>query len=260
MRGYIFDLDGTVYLGERPIPGAAETIDTLRSRGDRVVFLSNKPIATRHSYVEKLNRMGIAAELKEVINSSLVAARYLRRVCVPGDDRVLVIGEVPIREELADHGVAITECPEEAQYVLLSWDRHFTYEKLDRAFRACLRGAIVIASNPDRTCPTEQGPLPDTGGLIGALEGVTGKPIDWVAGKPSPMMAAAAVEQLGLDYPSCLMVGDRLETDIRMGNETGMQSALVLTGITSRMEAEASEGSLRPQYILNDITELLDLS
>ncbi|MFD1397088.1 HAD-IIA family hydrolase [Kroppenstedtia eburnea] len=255
-RGYIFDLDGTVYLGEHPVPGADAAIRALRARGDRVLFLSNKPIARREDYVSKLRRMGIPAELGEVINSSLVTARYFQRICRSGE-KVLVVGEEPIQEELLKHGIWLTEEPVEARYVLLSWDRGFTYDKLDRVFQAWKRGAEIVASNPDRTCPVDGGELPDTAALIGAVEAVTGQRVDRVVGKPSPLMAQAALQQLGMKAAACWMVGDRLETDIRMARENGMGSALVLTGISTRREAERSPW--RPDHILDSIAGVPDL-
>ncbi|USG67634.1 HAD-IIA family hydrolase [Brevibacillus ruminantium] len=256
MKGFIFDLDGTVYLGDQLIEGAAEAIQTLRSRGDKVVFLSNKPIATRQSYADKLTQMGIPTAVEDVLNSSLIAARYLQQVMKPGEN-VLVIGEQPIRDELLAHGIQLCEDPMDVQYVVLSWDRQFTYDGLNKLFQAAIRGAKVIASNPDRTCPLEDGQIPDTGAFIGALEGATGRPIDLVVGKPSPIAAEAAVRHLGLDYSACYMVGDRLETDIKMGNDTGMNSVLVLTGISTRAMAEKSPYS--PHHILNSIKEIVSL-
>lgn len=256
MKGFIFDLDGTVYLGEQLIPGAAEAIQTLRERGDKVVFLSNKPIATRMSYAAKLTRMGIPTEVEDVLNSSLIVARYLKQRIKP-HERVLVIGEEPIREELRQCGITMSDDPREVAYVVLSWDRQFSYDKLNDLYQAAVNGAVVIASNPDRTCPLENGQVPDTGALIGALEGATGRPVDLVVGKPSPIAAEAAVRHLGLDYGDCYMVGDRLETDIKMGNETGMHSVLVLTGISTRDMAEASE--YKPRYILDSIKDIVDL-
>lgn len=256
MKGFIFDLDGTVYLGDKLIDGAVEAIQTLRARGDKVVFLSNKPIATRQSYAHKLTRMGIPTGVNDVINSSLIVARYLQKVCKRGD-KVLVIGEEPIRDELREHGIAISDNPREVKYAVLSWDRRFTYDRLNDLYQAVMCGATVIASNPDRTCPLEDGQIPDTGALIGALEGATGKPVDLVVGKPSPIAAEAAVQHLGLDYSACYMVGDRLETDIKMGNDTGMNSVLVLTGISTREMAETSEH--QPRYILNSIKEIVNL-
>lgn len=256
MKGYIFDLDGTVYLGDKAIEGAAEAIRRLRERGDKVVFLSNKPIATRSSYVEKLTRMGIPASLDEVLNSSLIVARYLQTCLRPGQ-QVYVVGEEPIREELRQHGIDITEDGNEAAYVVLSWDRRFNYDTLNVVYQAILRGAVVIASNPDSTCPLEDGTLPDTGTFIAALEAATGKPIDLIVGKPSPIAAKAAVRQIGLAPEHCYMIGDRLETDIKMGNEAGMHSVLVLTGISTREMALADVN--RPEYILPSIKEVADL-
>ena len=256
MRGFIFDLDGTVYLGDRPLDGAARTIEQLRARGDKVVFLSNKPIATRESYAKKLTRMGIPTSVDDVLNSSLITARYLRKVLKPGE-QVYVLGEEPLVEELRNHDIPICTDWSEAQYVILSWDRKLTYDKLNDVFQAAVRGAKIIATNPDRTCPMENGEVPDTGALIGAIEGATGRPIDLVTGKPSPIAAEEAVKHLGLDYSSCYMVGDRLETDIKMGNDTGMQSVLVLTGVSTREMALASPH--RPRYILESLKELARL-
>lgn len=256
MRGFIFDLDGTVYLGERLIDGAAEAIRTLRQRGDKVLFLSNKPIATRTSYAEKLTRMGIPTEIGDVLNSSLIVARYLRGTMLPGQ-RAYVVGEEPIRRELLDHGVCCTDRAAEADVVVLSWDRAFTYEKLNALYQAALRGATIVASNPDATCPLEDGQVPDTGTMIAALEAATGRRTVIVAGKPSRIAAEAAVERIGLDCKDCYVVGDRLETDIRMANESGMHSVLVLTGVGTKREAEA--GPDRPRTVLPSIAEIVDL-
>ncbi|WP_232699467.1 HAD-IIA family hydrolase [Brevibacillus daliensis] len=256
MKGFIFDLDGTVYLGDRLIDGAREAIQTLRDRGDKVVFLSNKPIATRESYAHKLTKMGIPTKVEDVLNSSLIVARYLQTVMKQGE-QVLVIGEMPVREELRRHGIKMSENPLEVQYVVLSWDREFTYNRLNDLFQATIRGAKVIATNPDRTCPMEDGQIPDTGSFIGAIEGATGKSIDLVVGKPSPIAAELAVKHLDLDYEDCYMVGDRLETDIKMGIDTGMNSVLVLTGISTREMAE--NGEHRPTYICESIKDIVQL-
>lgn len=256
MKGFILDLDGTVYLGERLIEGAAETIQELRARGDKIVFLSNKPIATRESYARKLTRMGIPARLEDILNSSLITARYLQRTIRPGDE-VFVVGEEPLLDELRQHGIPLCEEWSRAKYIVLSWDRQLTYDKLNCVYQAAVRGAIVIATNPDRTCPFEDGQLPDTGSLIGALEAATGQPIHLVVGKPSPIAAEEAVRHLGLDYSDCYMVGDRLETDIRMGNETGMHSVLVLTGVSTKEMVQTSPD--QPGFIFDSIKELVEL-
>jgi len=256
VRGYIFDLDGTVYLGDKMIDGAAEAIRTLRDRGDRVVFLSNKPIATRESYVKKLTKMGIPVTLDDVLNSSQIVAEYLLSQVREGES-VYVIGEDPIIEELKRHQIPMTDDSNRAEYIVLSWDRQFTYDKLNIAFQAMLRGAQIIASNPDATCPLDNGQLPDTGTFIAALEVATGRSIDVVAGKPSLMAAEAARRHLDLPSEQIFMVGDRLETDIKMGNDAGMNSVLVLTGVGTREMAE--NGPYRPKFIVDSIKDVVHL-
>jgi len=251
-KGYIFDLDGTIYLGDSAIPGAPEALATLRQRGARVAFLSNKPIELASSYAAKLNRMGIQAAPEEVLNSSIIMARYLRRTAP--DARVYLIGEEPLAAELRKRGIQIVTDPLVCDHVVVSWDREFTYKKLNDALQAIRNGARFIATHPDRTCPVDGGEVADVGGMIGAVEGVTGKKVELVTGKPSPITVQEAMNQLGLTPAECIMVGDRLETDMRMGREAGMTTALVLTGITRR---EAVEGSpWKPDYVLASVVEL----
>jgi len=234
--GYVFDLDGTVYLGDRLIPGAAEAIAELRQRGARTVFLTNKPLESRKAYAAKLTRLGIPAEEKDVINSSAVMADYLRRTA-PGA-RIYCIGEPPLLQELREAGMELIADPRvpgcEVDFVVAAFDRWFDYEKLDCALQAILKGARFIATNGDRTCPVEGGVIPDCGGIIGAIEGVTGKKVELVVGKPHELTVQTAIRRLGVPADRCLMVGDRLETDIVMGNRAGMKTALVLTGVTRR--------------------------
>ncbi len=251
MRGYIFDLDGTVYLEDKLIEGAKEAIAELQNRGDRVVYLTNKSIATRMQYVEKLRKLGIPAELNQVINSNYMTAKYLQ-ARLNANEAVLVIGEQPLIEELTEMGIQITEDEKEAHYVVVGWDRHFTYEKINKAYQAWLNKAKIIATNPDRTCPVEGGEIPDCGAMIGALEGATGQPIDSITGKPSRIMAEFVVtDVLMMDPSDCYMIGDRLETDIKMGNEFGLKSVLVLTGITTRDMLKNTLFS--PAYVVDSI-------
>ena len=250
-KGYIFDLDGTVYLDDEIIEGAAEAIKELKSRGDKVVFLTNKSISTRMDYVKKLNKLGIDAQLDEVINSNFITAKFLKNHLNEGE-AVLVIGEQPLFDELEEENIPITEDPTKAKFVVLGWDRQFSYEKINLAFQAWLNNAKIIATNPDRTCPVKGGEIPDCGAMIGALEGATGERIHSITGKPSRLMAKYVVSNiLGLNPADCYMVGDRLETDIRMGNENGLNSVLVLTGITTREMIGTSNDE--PAYVLDSI-------
>lgn len=257
-KGFIFDLDGTVYLDDQLIEGAAETIELLENRGDKVVFLTNKSIETIESYVEKLKRLGINTKRENVINSNLLVARYLKKR-LNDNDKIMVIGEQPLLDEINSYGIRVSNKHEEIKTVVLGWDRNFTYDKLNVAFQAWLNGAEIIATNPDRTCPVEDnGQVPDCGAMIGALEGATGQKISSILGKPSQLAAKYIVEDiLKLPKSDCFMVGDRLETDIKMGINYGMKTVLVLTGISNREMVLSSKYT--PDYTLDSIKGLMGL-
>jgi len=251
-RGYIFDLDGTVYLGEKVIPGAPQTIAELRERGCSVVFLSNKPLQPRQVYAEKLTRLGIPTSLDKVINSSLVLTQYLVREMA--EATVFVIGETPLLDEMAAAGLALSDTPENIDVVVASFDRTFDYRKLNIGFQALRLGARFFATNGDRTCPVEGGEIPDAAAVIGALEGCSGRKVELVAGKPSSLIVEMALERLGLPADNCLMVGDRLETDILMGKKAGISTALVLSGVTRR--DDLAHSSILPDYTLESIADI----
>jgi len=252
-KGYIFDLDGTIYLSEQAIPGAPETIEALRAGGARVAFLSNKPIEPASSYAVKLTKLGIPTPSADVLNSSIIMARYLARTAP--NARVYLIGEEPLEAELCERNIALTTDPLEADHVVVSWDRQFTYKKLDDALQAIKCGARFIATHPDRTCPVDGGEVADVGGMIGAIEGVTGKRVELVTGKPSPITLTEALALLDLPAEECIMVGDRLETDMRMGRDAGMATALVLTGVTRREDLATS--TVKPDYVLDSVAGLV---
>ncbi|MCH1624076.1 HAD-IIA family hydrolase [Ferdinandcohnia quinoae] len=258
VKGFIFDLDGTVYLDDQVIEGAVETIISLRERGHKIVFLTNKSIATRIDYVNKLNKLGIPVTLDEVINSNYITMKYLKDH-MKEDDAALVIGEEPLFQELREENINLTNDPQKATYVVLGWDRQFNYEKLNIAYQAWLNKAIILATNPDRTCPVYGGSqIPDCGAIIGALEGATGQPIDSVIGKPSRLTAEFVVNEiLNLKPEQCYMVGDRLETDIRMGFENGLNTVLVLTGVSTAEMVK--ETHYKPTYVFNSIKEIVNI-
>jgi arabinose operon protein AraL len=252
-RGYIFDLDGTVYRGETVIPGAPEAISELRQNGCQVIFVSNQPIQRRQAYAEKLTRLGIPTTPEEVINASFALAQYLARE-MPGAT-VYAVGEPPLLEELAAANLRLGESPDEVEVVVASFDRTFDFYKLNVAFQALRRGARFLATNADATYPVEQGELPHAGAVIGALEGCTGRRVELVVGKPSSLMVEMTLEQLRLPAEACLVVGDRLETDILMGQRAGMATALVLTGVARR--EDLARAPVQPDYVLGSIAELL---
>jgi phosphoglycolate/pyridoxal phosphate phosphatase family enzyme len=251
-RGWLFDLDGTVYLGEALIPGAAETIAALRADGRQVAFLSNKPLYTRVDYAEKLTRLGIPTTTDEVVNSSIVLARHLRRLD-PGAT-LFVIGEAPLIGELRAHGFEVRD-DADVRWVVIAFDRTFDYGKLNTALQAVRRhDARLIATNPDRTCPVEGGEIPDCAGMIAAVEAVTGKKVEAIVGKPSPIILEVALEALGVAAGDCVIVGDRIETDIAMGKSLGLATVLVLTGVTRPGDPRIVE--LQPDLVVPSIRAL----
>lgn len=251
-EGFIFDLDGTVYLSDELIPGVKEVIDSLKASKLGIVYLSNKALQRRSTYAKKLTELGIPTPEDQVVNSSFVMASYLAKIA-PGA-AVYVIGEKPLVDELIDAGLKISEDPEQIDYVVASFDRDFHYDKLQIAYEAIMNGAGFVATNPDRTCPVKGGEVPDAAGMIGAIEGVTGKKVEEIAGKPSELMVEAALDRLQVKPEECLLVGDRLETDIKMGNKSGISTALVLSGVSSREDLEKS--SVKPTFVLKDLSQL----
>jgi len=250
--GYIFDLDGTIYLGERLISGAKEVVAWLRSHGRRLVFLSNKPLEPGSSYAAKLTRLGISATAEDVLTSTQALMHYLRERH-PGA-RLFVIGEKALLDEFRGEGFTLVQAVEEIEVVVAALDRTLDYAKLNTAHQALVRGAHFLATNGDRTCPVEGGAIPDCAGVIAFLEATSERQVELIAGKPSANILNAAVARLGVPKERCLMVGDRLATDMTMGQRVGMDTALVLTGVTTREMLAQSE--LRPTYVLESVAHV----
>lgn len=266
LDGFILDLDGTVYLGESALPGAVNTCAELRRRGKKLLFVSNKPLHDRAAYAAKLIRLGIPARPDDVLTSTHVLGLYLSRTA-PGH-HLYVVGEENTRQELRGHGLIVldevsAENPMEVvdptgiDAVVVAFDRTLDYCKLNTAYQALLKGARFYATNPDKACPMPGGSIPDAGATIKALEYLTGRAVELVAGKPSPLMLQEAGRLIDLPPERCLMVGDRLETDIRMGLEAGMHTALVLTGVTQRFDLQNSP--YQPDVVLESLGDLLDV-
>ena len=252
-RGWLFDLDGTIYLGERLIPGADAAIAALRAAGRRVAFLSNKPLQTRTEYAAKLTRLGVPAAPDDVINSSLVLARYLRDRD-PGAP-VFVIGEPPMLDEMRAHGFEVRP-DERVRWVVIAFDRTFDYAKLNVALQAVKQGARLIATNPDRTCPVEGGEIPDCAGMIAAVEAVTDKKVEAIVGKPSPIILEVALAALGVPARDAAIVGDRIETDIVMGRRLGLGTVLVLSGVTRADDPRIA--AVAPDHVVRSVRDLVE--
>jgi phosphoglycolate/pyridoxal phosphate phosphatase family enzyme len=256
---YVFDLDGTVYLGNALLPTAGETITALRRHGRRTVFLSNNPTHTRDEYAAKLARLGLPTDRADIINSTVVMVDFLRRHLptgrAGGPARLFVVGEEPLRAELTAAGFALTEDPAQVDAVIASFDRTFVYRKLQIAFDAIRAGARFFATNGDRYCPVPGGGEPDAAAMIAAIEACTDTHVEAIVGKPSPYMIEAILGLLNLPAERCIITGDRLETDVAMGLASGMAAALTLTGATT--EAALAASSVHPTYVLRGLGDLL---
>lgn len=258
--GIVFDLDGTVYLGERALPGAVEGIAELRQRGKQTLFVSNKPLEPPAVYAAKLTRLGIPTRPDEVITSASVLGHYLA-LHTP-ELRYYVIGEPALRADLRSRGLTILDelagqdaqeviDPEGIDAVIVAFDRTLDYRKLNTAYQALRNGARFFATNADKACPMPGGAIPDAGGTIAALEHMTGRKLELLAGKPSPIIMEVALNKLELPAARCMMVGDRLETDIYMGQQAGMATAAVLTGAATR--ADIAHMQVPPTVVIDNV-------
>ncbi|NHW33509.1 HAD-IIA family hydrolase [Paenibacillus aceris] len=254
--GYLFDLDGTVYAGHQILPGVLATLDKLRKEGKSVLFVTNTTTHTREGVRERLSHFGITCSEEDILTALCVSRMYFQEY-LP-EAKVFMIGEQAMRNELEQYNVETTEDPLSATHVLVGLDKHFTYEKLTLGMNALRNGARLIAANPDPFCPLEDGAIPDTWSLVKALETASSQPVYQVIGKPSVYYAKKALEKLNIAPEACLMVGDRVTTDIRFGKSSGMYTALVLTGADSRKDVTLH--GIEPDYVLDTLSEIIDES
>lgn len=255
---YLFDLDGTIYLGSELLPGARHLIETLRARGAKTVFLSNNPTRDPAMYISKLTKLGIPVTRDEIINTVVTTVLWVKQN--HPNAVVFPIAEEPLTRALLEAGIRISDNPEQIDLVIASYDRGFTYRKLQIAFDALWQvgRAQLITTNPDRYCPFPGGKgEPDAAAIVAAIEASTGVRCLANMGKPDRTMIDTVVTALGIDVANTIMVGDRLETDVRMAVNAGMSSALVLTGDSQLSDVERAAPEHRPSFILDRIDELI---
>jgi HAD superfamily hydrolase (TIGR01450 family) len=257
-EGYVFDLDGTIYLGDELLLGAKRLIPTLRELGKRVVFLSNNPTRDPQMYADKLTGLGLPTPPSEIVNTVVTMMRWLLQN--HPDATVFPIGEEPLKRSLREAGIKTSEKAEEIDFVIASYDRTFEYRKLQIAFDAIWyhKRARLITTNPDRYCPFPGGRgEPDAAAIVGAIQACTGARCEANVGKPDPIMLDTVMDILGLDAKDCIMTGDRLYTDIRMALDAGMPCAVVLTGETTPESLENESPENKPTYVLDRIDHLM---
>jgi len=255
---YVFDMDGTIYLGDELLPGAKRFVLELQRRGIPVRFLSNNPTKDPEQYAEKLGKLGIDVEVSDIVNTLVTTVRWLREN--HDGATVFPIGEAPLVRALEQAGIKMSERPEEIDIVIASYDRSFDYRKLQIAFDAIWfhRRAILIQTNPDRYCPFPEGRgEPDAAAITAAIEACTGVKCEASLGKPSPIMLAESVSDLDIPLSRMMMVGDRLHTDIAMAVGAGMPSGLVLTGEAKVGDLSILAAGDRPSYVVERLDHLM---
>ena len=248
---FILDLDGTVYLSDTLLPGAREFIEFLAQSRRRYVFITNNSSRTAAEYVGKLNRLGLAATADNVYTSLDATLAWLRNQT---GRRVFPLGTPSLVAEVRAAGYDITD--EAPDWVLLGFDTAITYDKIKRAARALRGGARFVATHPDVTCPTAEGPVPDTGAFIKLFEAAAGKS-PFICGKPYPPMMKGALARLGGRPERSAIIGDRLYTDMAMGREAGILAVLVLSGETNREDIARAPEAHRPELVFENLAGVL---
>ena len=254
---FLFDMDGTLYLGNRLYDFTLELLDTIRASGRRYLFMTNNSSKSVEDYILKLANLGVSATREDFITSSQATAYYLKQHYP--NHRLYVCGTQSLKKELLMEGFTITENLDDVDCIVMGFDTELTFKKLEDVSRLLLTRENIpyIATNPDYVCPTEFGSVPDCGSVCDMIYNATGKrPI--VIGKPSPLMPQLAMERYGYSKEETAVVGDRIYTDIKSGLNAGITGILVMSGETTQEILDKSEE--KPHLVLQDasvITKVL---
>ncbi|MDR3216975.1 MAG: HAD-IIA family hydrolase [Clostridiaceae bacterium] len=234
---FLLDLDGTVYIGTKEIPGSFDAIRKLRAAGKRVCFFTNNSSRTHLDYVDRLGGMGLTVTADEIYTSGQASAEFIAEKYA--GSRVFVLGNEKLKAELALYGVVCVD--ENPDLVLLGFDTSLTYDKLFKFCTYVAAGKPYIATHPDNNCPAEPCPMPDAGVLIEAVRLTVKRTPDYIAGKPYTIAGDGVKRRFGLPADKIAMVGDRLYTDIKFGVNNGFASILVFSGETTKEDAAQSD-------------------
>jgi len=250
IRHWLIDMDGVLYHGNQPVPGAADFVAALQEEKTPFLLVTNNSTLTPDEYVAKVGRMGIAVTCENVLTSSIATAEYLARVVAPRA-QVQVIGENGLHAALASKGFELVE--HGGDCVVVGMDRQLTFEKLTRATLAIRAGASFVGTNPDLTLPVEEGQIPGNGAILLALEAATGvKP--FIIGKPETALLEIGMERLGVTAQGTAILGDRVETDMLGGQRVGLITVLVLSGVSTR--ADIAKIDTAPDIVFANMVEL----
>ncbi len=252
VRGFLLDMDGTFYLGDRLLEGALRFIDVLYAQGKQFLFLTNNSSKHRSQYAAKINRLGLPISEEAVLTSGEATALYLSKQH-PGAD-IYLVGTPSLEEEFRQFGFHLVQ--HEPQLLVLGFDTTLTYQKLWALCDFVRAGIPYIATHPDFNCPTETGFMPDVGAMIAFVEAATGRRPDLVVGKPNRLIVDAAAIKLNLPVEELAMIGDRLYTDIALGQTSGIATILVLSGETKLTDLDGSP--YQPDYTFDNLAGVAD--
>ena len=252
VRGFLLDMDGTFYLGERLIDGALKFIDVLKEQDRDYLFLTNNSSKDSGQYVEKITRLGLPITREKVLTSGEATAMHIQGQ-QPGA-RIYVVGTAALENDFTARSFVLTD--ERPDFIVLGFDTALTYAKLWKLCDLVRAGGPYIATHPDYNCPTETGFMPDIGATIAFVKASTGREPDLIVGKPNRLFVEKAAERMGLPLPALCMIGDRLYTDIALGATAGIPTILVLSGETQANEVENSPH--QPTYIFQNLGAVAD--
>ncbi len=251
---FIFDMDGTIYLGNNVFPYAIDFINNLRQEGKRVLFFTNNASRSPLTYLERLSKMGFSPKMDEIMTSGDVTAEFLIRN--RAEKSVYLVGTPDLEENFMVRGIKLIDGSEEkADIVVTSFDLTLTYEKLKNACRFIMNGAEYLSTHPDFNCPTENGFIPDSGAISAFVTASTGR-IPTYFGKPYKETLDMISEFTGIKNADMCIFGDRLYTDIALGKRHGVTSVLVLTGETTMEDVEKAEEKDRPDFVFDSLDDV----
>ncbi|GGV31741.1 acid sugar phosphatase [Streptomyces longisporoflavus] len=251
IESWLTDMDGVLIHEGVPIPGADSFIKRLRESGRPFLVLTNNSIYTARDLQARLTRMGLEVPVENIWTSALATAKFLDDQRPGGT--AYVIGEAGLTTALHDIGYVLTD--HDPDYVVLGETRTYSFEAMTKAVRLINGGARFICTNPDETGPSTEGPLPATGAVAALITKAT-KRSPYFAGKPNPLMMRTGLNAIGAHSETSAMIGDRMDTDVLAGLEAGMETFLVLTGLTTR--AEIDQYPFRPSNIVDSIADLVE--
>jgi len=249
---FFFDLDGTLYLGNKLFDGVIEVLEALKEQGKRYFFLSNNSSKSTSDYLKKLNKLNLNATRENIILSQHPTISYLKK---NNYKTVFLLGNESLKKEFIEEGFTLSE--NNPEIIVLAFDQELTYNRLTKASYSLQNGLPYIATHLDDKCPTEDGFIPDAGGIAALLYKTTGR-MPVVFGKPNKEMLLFKLKEIKVKPQDAVMFGDRLYTDIRMGIDAGVTTCCVLSGETT-LEMINKSKSEKPDFIINGIWEILKI-